>query len=99
MVTMVHGIGPQIEQTGLKEFTVHMDTGLPKQQTPNHQSGRLHVFLSHPDYWHYTGVCPQRHLHCPTLAESQLLSTSVTPPVLHPVFWVFSGPAQLEQLN
>ena len=31
---------------------MHLDTGLPQQQTTKHQDGR-------PEHWHTTGVCPQ----------------------------------------
>ena len=54
-----HQTNLQTEQPGPRQFTVHMDTGHPQQQTTNCQNGRTHIIHSHPEHWHTTGVCPQ----------------------------------------
>ncbi len=47
------------KQSGLRHFTVHMDTGFLSNRPQKVRIGRSHIFHTHPEHWHTTGVCSQ----------------------------------------
>ncbi|XP_061651078.1 uncharacterized protein LOC133487871 isoform X2 [Phyllopteryx taeniolatus] len=42
--------GTKAEQPWHRQLTVHLDSGLPQQQTPEGQDGKQHLPHSHPEY-------------------------------------------------
>ncbi len=47
------------KQSGLRHFTVHMDTGFLSNRPQKVRIGRSHISHTHPEHWHTTGVCSQ----------------------------------------